>query len=82
MPEFLSTPRYPCALGGGLEQDAGRRALGKDRRAPHSLGVDALMQDLPGCGEETNLALIFVHIDANMFYGWAPRWGALTVLIR
>jgi hypothetical protein len=33
------------------------------------LGVDALMQHRAGFGKETNLILIFVPIDANIFHG-------------
>jgi hypothetical protein len=33
------------------------------------------MQDLTGCGKDANLALLFVHIDANIVHGWSP-WSA------
>jgi len=37
--------------------------------------MDPLMQHLTGCGEETNVPLSFVHIDANMFHGRSPLCG-------
>ena len=36
------------------------------------------MHELTGFGEETKLALIFVHIDANIFHSWSPLGAALT----
>jgi hypothetical protein len=56
----------------------GLRALGKNRCEPLPLRLDTLMQDLTGLGEETNLALSLVHIDANIFHGWSPLGAALT----
>ena len=38
--------------------------------------LDTLMQDLTGCGEGANLALLFMHIDANILHGWSPLSAA------
>jgi hypothetical protein len=39
------------------------------------VGVDALMEHLTSFGEDADLTLIFVYIDANMFHGWSPVCG-------
>jgi hypothetical protein len=37
-----------------------------------------LMEELTGLGNKTNLTVIFVHINANMFHGWSPFCAALS----
>jgi hypothetical protein len=40
--------------------------------------LETLMQALTGGGEGAHLALLFVHIDANIFQGWSPLSAAST----
>jgi hypothetical protein len=39
------------------------------------LGLETLMEHGVGRCNQTNLPLIFVHIDVNMFRGWSPVCG-------
>jgi hypothetical protein len=76
----LSAPGHPCPRSRGLEQEAGLWALGTHRCNPCSLGMDTLREHLAGLCDQTNLTLIFVHIDATMFPGWSPLGGIDRVI--
>ena len=62
----------PRSFSRGLEQDAGPRTLGKHRPKPFPLRMETLMEHLAGLGDQTNLTLILMHIDANIVHGWSP----------
>src|SRR2546425_8221141 len=66
VPSCLQALGHPFAFGRGLDQDADLRPHGKNRGEPLSLRLNTLMQDLTGFGEGANLAVLFVHIDANI----------------
>jgi hypothetical protein len=80
MTQGLQALCHPCTLGRGLKQDAGRRAPSKHGGEPLAVRLETLMQDLTGGGEGAHLALLFVHIDANIFQGWSPLSAASTAL--
>src|SRR2546427_2561859 len=80
VPSCLQALGHPFAFGRGLDQDADLRPHGKNRGEPLSLRLNTLMQDLTGFGEGANLAVLFVHIDANIFHGWSPMYAAWTAL--
>src|SRR5439155_7005753 len=71
----------PCACGRGLDEEADLRTCGKHRCAPLSWRRDTLLQHLTGCGAGTNLAWLFMDLDANLFQGWAPVDAAWTAFI-
>jgi hypothetical protein len=80
MTQGLQALCHPCTLGRGLKQDARRRAPSKHGGEPLAVRLETLMQDLTGGGEGAHLALLFVHIDANIFQGWSPLSAASIAL--
>ena len=80
--QCLQTVGDPCAFGRGLAEDADLRTCGTNRCEPLALRLDTLMQHLTGFGEGTNLAWLFMDIDANICHGWSPVYAAWTAFIR
>jgi len=80
MPESFETPGDPLTLGGSLDQDACHTSSTENRLEPCALGADPLLNQLASAGEDADLALILVHVDANMLHGWPPPFAAWTAL--
>jgi hypothetical protein len=68
--EGLETARYPFAVGRGLDQHPGTGPAPEHGGEAIALGADALLNDLTPLGEDVDLAVPLVHIDANMVHGW------------
>ena len=60
---------FLLAPGRRIDEDAGRRALGKHRCESLLLGVER-MQDLSCHGKKTKLTLIFAASMPNVVHGW------------
>ncbi len=70
--KLFQATRDPLALRRGLDQDPSPWTIAKDRRESAPLRQDALLDQLPVRRQDADLALILVHVDANMLHGWPP----------
>src|SRR5262249_18702048 len=60
------------ALGRGLEQDTGARAVTEDGSKPLGHGADPRFAQLAALAPDAELAFLLVHVDANRVHGWPP----------
>ena len=72
VPQLLEAAGDPFALGRGLDQDAGPRALAQRLSEPVVSCHDAPLDDLAVIAEPTDLTFILVDVDANVLHGWPP----------
>ena len=76
--EGLQTEGHPFAVGRGLDPNAGA-GLGLEYGGQAlGLGADALLDDLTLLGEDVDLAIPLVDVDANMVRGRPLSSAALT----
>ena len=70
--EGLETPGDPFAVGRGLDHNPGAGPRPQQGVEALRLSPDAPLDDLTTLGEDVDLAIPLVHVDANMVHGWPP----------
>ena len=78
VPQRLETPRDPFTIGRGLDHDPRPRATAEHGREARGLRADPPLDQLSALGEDTELAVPLVDVDANMIHGWPLLAAALT----
>jgi hypothetical protein len=72
VPESLQAPRDPLALGCGLDQDPRSRPAPQHLGEPLRFGPHPALDQLAILGEDADLALLLMDVDANMVHGLVP----------
>ena len=76
--ERLQAAGHPFAVGRGLEHNPGAGPGPQHGVEALRLGPDAPLDHLAALGEDVDLAVPLVHVDANMVHGWPLPSAALT----
>jgi hypothetical protein len=69
MAQALETARDPPTLGGGLDEDPGRRPVAQELRETLRVVCGRGLDQFLVLGEDANLAVHPVDIDANLLHG-------------
>jgi len=72
MPQVLQVLRDPLTLRRGLYENAHPRSTPEHVTEALTRGGDALVNNLPVVGHETNLTFSLVEIDGTILHGWSP----------
>jgi hypothetical protein len=77
----LEAPRYPLAFCRGLDEDPRPRPGAQDLGEPAWLRPDPALEQFPLLGQDADLAILLMDVDANMIHGWPPTLAALTACV-
>jgi hypothetical protein len=81
VPQRLAAPRHPLALCRGLDQDPGPRPVAQHLGESARLRPDPALKQFPLLGQDTDLAILLMDVDANMIHGWTPTPAAPTACL-
>src|SRR5439155_1995797 len=77
----LEAPRHPLAFGRGLDEDPRPPSVAQDLGGPVRLRPDPALEQFPRLGQDADLAVLLVDVDANMIHGWPPTLAAMTACL-
>src|SRR5262245_59488566 len=72
VPQLLEVLGDPFTLGRRLQQNAHPWPAPKYLCEAIARGRDALVNDLPTLGHDTNLTFLLVEVDGTIVHGWSP----------
>ena len=78
--EPLQAAGHPFAVGRGLDHNPGAGPRPEHGAEALRLGANPLLDHLTPFGEDKDLAVPLVHVDANMVHGWPLLSAALTAM--